>query len=133
MRRDRSVEASSRHLRRRIVSIVLIKRVFEIGLDRRRSGFTQNACKAERLLHVIDRAPNREFQDRGLGLRNPRLGRRCGLAVDFKVVSRRSHLNARNAIDRGVMDFRQDSETTRRQPFDLVEAFDHVHLPKWLA
>ena len=41
-----------------------------------------------------------------------------------EVVDGGRHLDARHAVDRGVMDLGDQREAARRQPFDIVEPLD---------
>ena len=77
--------------------------------------------------------PVAELERRRVGLRLPRLIRWRGIEHVRRLrVDGGDHLDARLAVDSGVMDLQHEGEATLRNAGDLVEALDDVQLPQRL-
>ena len=110
----------------------LLRRLEELP-NRRRSHTRKRLGKAPGLAHVVHRGARREIEPRRIALGHPLILGRHGHGVRCQVVHCRRDFDARNAVDGGVMDLRQDGEAALRQTLHSVEPLDHVHLPERLA
>ena len=88
---------------------------------------------AHRHRRVVQVRPPEQFPFRRRRLRAPLLGRRERLHLGVRTVHRVVELGTRLAVHRCMVRLVEDRERSRRDAVDVVEAFDHVELPRRAA